>query len=416
MKNRLYLLFLLSMLPAPAAQQTILLTPGGTTLPQGATMINANFTELYARAFDSDITLWAGITPAAGISSALSNPTSANWGSALTDETGIGVAVFATSPTLVTPNLGTPSTLVGTNITGTATGLTAGISNALKSATTTVSVAAATAPTVGQVLTATSGTAATWQDATGGSGSIATDTLWDAAGDLTYGTGANTAARLAPGTAGQILTMNGGATAPAWSSTLSATSIATSGAVTAGSLEFEGATADAFETALAVVDPTADRTITFPNATGTVILDGDLGVGTQTALSATANAPGGVVTVGQAVDCWVIAISDETTALTTGTAKVTFRTPYGCTITGVRASLTTDSSSGIPTFDINENGTTIMAVTKLTVDATEKTSSTAATAAVVSDTTLGFDTEITIDIDVAGTGAAGAKIYISHIH
>lgn len=34
--------------------------------------------------------------------------------------------VFSTSPTLVTPNLGTPSTLVGTNITGTAAGLTAG--------------------------------------------------------------------------------------------------------------------------------------------------------------------------------------------------------------------------------------------------------------------------------------------------
>jgi hypothetical protein len=40
--------------------------------------------------------------------------------------TGTGNMVLATSPTLVTPNLGTPSTLVGTNITGTASGLTAG--------------------------------------------------------------------------------------------------------------------------------------------------------------------------------------------------------------------------------------------------------------------------------------------------
>lgn len=39
---------------------------------------------------------------------------------------------------------------------------------------------------------------------------------------------------------------------------------------TAGSLVFEGATADGFETTLAVTDPTADRTITLPNATGTV--------------------------------------------------------------------------------------------------------------------------------------------------
>ena len=36
---------------------------------------------------------------------------------------------------------------------------------------------------------------------------------------------------------------------------------------------FEGSTADAYETTLTVVDPTADRTITLPNATGTVVLD-----------------------------------------------------------------------------------------------------------------------------------------------
>ena len=44
----------------------------------------------------------------------------------ISDETGTGALVFATSPTLVTPNLGTPSVLVGTNITGTAAGLTVG--------------------------------------------------------------------------------------------------------------------------------------------------------------------------------------------------------------------------------------------------------------------------------------------------
>ena len=38
------------------------------------------------------------------------------------------------------------------------------------------------------------------------------------------------------------------------------------------SITFEGATADAYETTLTVVDPTADRTITLPNATGTVVL------------------------------------------------------------------------------------------------------------------------------------------------
>lgn len=51
----------------------------------------------------------------------LSTPTSANLRAALTDETGTGSAVFATSPTLVTPALGTPSSGVLTNCTGSPT-------------------------------------------------------------------------------------------------------------------------------------------------------------------------------------------------------------------------------------------------------------------------------------------------------
>ena len=42
------------------------------------------------------------------------------------------------------------------------------------------------------------------------------------------------------------------------------------------SITFEGATANDFETTVAVTDPTADRTITFPDATGTVITTGNL--------------------------------------------------------------------------------------------------------------------------------------------
>jgi len=61
-----------------------------------------------------------------GVATFLGTPSSANLASAITDETGSGALVFANSPTLVTPALGTPSALVGTNITGTASGLTAG--------------------------------------------------------------------------------------------------------------------------------------------------------------------------------------------------------------------------------------------------------------------------------------------------
>jgi len=51
------------------------------------------------------------------------------------------------------------------------------------------------------------------------------------------------------------------------------------------SIVFEGATADAFETTLTVVDPTADRTITLPNVTGTVITTGDTGTVTGTMIA-----------------------------------------------------------------------------------------------------------------------------------
>ena len=50
------------------------------------------------------------------------------------------------------------------------------------------------------------------------------------------------------------------------------TTISTDNHVFGGSIIFEGATDDSFETTLAVTDPTADRTITLPNATGTVSL------------------------------------------------------------------------------------------------------------------------------------------------
>ena len=109
----------------------------------------------------------------------------------------------------------------------------------------------------------------------------------------------------------------------------------------------------------------------------------------------------------------IVACSDETTALTTGTAKVTFRMPYSMYVTEVRASLTTEQTSGnILTVDINEAGVSILS-TKLTIDNLSKTSTTASTPAVISDSDLSDDAEITVDIDQIGDGTAtGLKIYL----
>jgi hypothetical protein len=110
-----------------------------------------------------------------------------------------------------------------------------------------------------------------------------------------------------------------------------------------------------------------------------------------------------------------VACSDETTAITSGTGKVTFRMPHAMTLTGVRASVTTAPTGAAIVIDINEDtggGATTVLSTKLSIDATEKTSTTAATAAVISDSALADDSEITIDFDQVGSTIAGTGVKI----
>lgn len=90
---------------------------------------------------------------ATGVTTFLGTPSSANLASAVTDETGSGSLVFATSPTLVTPLLGTPTSGTLTNCTGLPvstgiSGLGTGVSTALgQSVTGSGGIALSTSPT-----------------------------------------------------------------------------------------------------------------------------------------------------------------------------------------------------------------------------------------------------------------------------
>ena len=117
---------------------------------------------------------------------------------------------------------------------------------------------------------------------------------------------------------------------------------------------------------------------------------------------------------GTVTESFIIAASDETTDLTTGTGKATFRMPYAFTLTAVRASVTTAPVGSVITVDINESGTSVLS-TKITIDAGEKTSTTAAVAPVISDSALSDDAEITIDIDTVGSSTAGTGLKVTLI-
>ena len=110
---------------------------------------------------------------------------------------------------------------------------------------------------------------------------------------------------------------------------------------------------------------------------------------------------------------FITACSDETSDLTTG-IKSTWRVPFGFTVQSVRASVTTAPTGANITVDILQNGVSIL-TTNITIDATEKTSISAAVQPVVGTTALTNDAEITINLTVIGSTIAGAGLKVSII-
>lgn len=109
----------------------------------------------------------------------------------------------------------------------------------------------------------------------------------------------------------------------------------------------------------------------------------------------------------------VVAASNEDFELESSTsdALVSFRMPYAMTLTGVKADVVGAPTGSAMTVDVHESGTTIFS-TKITIDATETTSETAATASVISDSALGDNNLIEIFADAVGStyGGNGLKV------
>lgn len=111
-----------------------------------------------------------------------------------------------------------------------------------------------------------------------------------------------------------------------------------------------------------------------------------------------------------------VAASDETTALTAGNGKAKFRMPYAMTLTAVKASLNSAATgTSLLTVDVNENGNSIFGTNKLTFDASETTTVSAATPPDLNDVALAADSEISIDIDQIGNTVAGTGLKVTLI-
>ena len=108
---------------------------------------------------------------------------------------------------------------------------------------------------------------------------------------------------------------------------------------------------------------------------------------------------------------FIVSLTAEDGDATVADNLAQIRMPFAFEVTGVSAFCNTAPTGAGLTFDITEAGSTILS-TLLTIDATEKTSTTAATPVVISDSTLATDAIVGFNCDVIGSTLDGAGIKI----
>ena len=195
-----------------------------------------------------------------------------------------------------------------------------------------------------------------------------------------------------------------------------------SGAGVDASIVFEGATADAYETTLTVVDPTQDNTITLPNTTGTVVI----ATATQTLTNKTLTSPTisgspvitGLSSVGMTTSSatpkdYVDSILGSATAASTSAASAaTSATSAATSATSAAASASAASASATTAANSATAAATsaTSAATSATAAATSATSAanSATTAANSVATIAGYATTASNSASAAATSAASA--------
>ena len=371
---------------AAATAGTDYVAPGGALgTPSSGTLTNC-----------TDLPISTGVSGlGSGVATFLATPSSSNLAAAVSDETGSGSLVFATSPTLTTPDLGTPSAITLTNATGLpvstgVSGLGTGVATALA---VNVGSAGAFVPTSG------SGASGTWTISISGSANAATtatNLASGAANQIAYQTGSGATSFItAPTTSSTYLSWNG--TTFAWAAagggtTTNALTMNNSGSGAASGTTFDGSVARTIS-----YNTVGAPSTTGTDATGTWSIDITGSAGYAAAISG-----GGtnriVYQTGSSTTSFVTAPVTSGTYLKWNGSAFTWDAPAGSGDVSGPASAT---DSQIALFD-STTGKLIKAATT--------TGLLKATSGVIAAATAGTDYQSPITLTTTGTSGAATLV------